>query len=487
MKIFDMKKNNLLFGSKEEYFLSDIYSQEELIAQGIKSKLILSDIKYSNPTLFLYPPKDEYGNIVKYFELEIKGYFEYLGGGKAGEIHIPNGYIISAPHTLLASSWEECIVEVIPEEIYKKDYIDIQKKIRETKIIFSITDNKMVRPRDITLKSFTGEVKVELNPAVILDMGAGWSARFEEHYRYLDKKIEEVDGTFTSIRLVLTLEKNEYRLEALNEVKKLENLVETLLWYLSLASRQRTTWLEWDAEIGTELVKYYQHISFPQEISDYKETLVSEISIQEFLRACIEYEKQKNKIDLYLPIIYLVGAKENSKTIEMEFLSLFMAIESLLNVYGMNRHKNKHFTDETDWQAFYERMKKAIDEIPGLKDKDSLIRKLGIFNQVSTKVLYDDFCKEMKVDNSDLWPIYGNNRHRLYLCDIRNKLIHGKRFEVWPLLSKAKDHLRWIVERCLLAVLDWREKTEVFHAESLQKYTAYRDWKNYYENKNHYK
>lgn len=483
-----MRKNNTFsFGSKEEYFISDIYSQRELIAQGIRSKLILSDIKYSNPTLFLYPLKDEYENIVKYFELEIKGCFEYLGGEKAGEIHIPKGYMIKAPHTLLASSWEECIVEVIPEEIYKKDYINIQEEIRETKVIFSITDNRMVRPWDSIVKSFTGEVKIKLDPTVILDLEDGWNARFENQYRYLDKKIEEVEGTFTSSRLVLTLEKNEYRLETVNEVKKLENLVETLLWYLSLASRQRTTWIEWAAEIGTELVEYYRHISFPQEISDNKESLVSEISIQEFLRACIEYEKQKNKIDLYLPIIYLVGAKENSKTIEMEFLSLFIALESLLNVYGMNRHKNKHFTNEADWQAFYEHMKKAIDEIPELKDKDSLIRKVGIFNQVSTKVLYDDFCKEMRVDNSDLWPIYGNNRHCLYLCDIRNKLIHGKRFEVWPLLSKAKDHLRWIVERCLLAVLDWREKTEVFHAESLQKYTAYRDWGNYYENKNHYK
>jgi hypothetical protein len=95
-------------------------------------------------------------------------------------------------------------------------------------------------------------------------------------------------------------------------------------------------------------------------------------------------------------------------------------------------------------------------------------------------MLYDNFCKEMKVDNSDLWPIHGKN-HSLDLYRIRNKLIHGKRFETWSLLSIAIDHLRWTVERCLLAVLEWREKTEVFHKESLRIYTAYHDWKSYYD------
>jgi hypothetical protein len=162
-----------------------------------------------------------------------------------------------------------------------------------------------------------------------------------------------------------------------------------------------------------------------------------------------------------------------------------MALESFLNLYAENRHKNKYFKNKTDWETFYAHMKKAVEEFSGLKDdgRELMIRKLGMFNMISGKVLYDDFCKEMKIDNSDLWPIYGNNRHHLYLYDIRNKLIHGKRFEVWPLLSKAKDHLRWTVERCLLAVLDSREKTEVFHKESLQKYTAYRDWEDYFENK----
>lgn len=477
------KDNDSPFGSKEKYFLSDIYYQGELIAQRVKSKLILSDIKYINPTLFLYPPKEELEEIKKYFELEIKGYFEFLGGEKAGEVHIPKGYLVRAGHRSLASSWDDCVIEIIPEEIFQNHYLKRQEAIKKTDVIFSTTDNRMVRPWDSILKSFTGEVKIELNPTVILDLGAGWSARFEDHYRYLDKKIEEVKGTFTSSRLVLNLEKNEYQLESVNEVKKLENLVETLLWYLSFASRQRTTWIEWTAEIGRELVEYCRDVFFPQEINEYKEPLIDRISIQEFLQRCLEYEKQENKINLYMPIIYLVSASDSGRTMEMEFLSLFMALEALFDLYAESRNKSKQFETKADWETFYDHMKKAIEDIPDLRDKGSLIRKLGMFNQISAKSVYDEFCKDMKIDNSDLWPIYGNNRHYLYLSDIRNKLIHGKRFEDWDALAKATHHLRWIVEKSLLSVLNWREKTEVFHKESLRKYTSFRDWRDYFENK----
>lgn len=76
-----MKKlTNLPFGSREEYFLSDIYSKGKLLAQGIKSKLILNDIKYSRALLLLYIPNENYRRIHPFSEFEIKGYFENVEG-----------------------------------------------------------------------------------------------------------------------------------------------------------------------------------------------------------------------------------------------------------------------------------------------------------------------------------------------------------------------------------------------------------------------
>ena len=472
------KLNKLPVGSREKFFLSDIYFQGKLLAQGIKSKLILNDIKYTEPLLIFYPSKENFHNIAKNFEFEIKGYFEYVDGEKAGEIHIPKAYTINSEHTTYASSWEECIVQVIPVEICQKHRINGQENAEKAKIVFSLTDNKMVNPWGIIERNFTGEVKSDLKSSVILNFGDNWNARFEKHYHYVSTIIEEVKGCFSSNHLALTFGKDNYLLSSLNEIKTLSDLLDKLLWYLSFGSRQRTTWIKWTALIGNEIVEYYRKISVPEKLSEYDEPLVDRSSFQEFLQHCLAYLTRPNSLNLYLPIVYLVNADRPGKTIEAQFLSLFMSLEALLNLYAESREKKKHFTNES-WKPFYAYIKRAIEEFPNINDKDKelLVQKLGIFNQPSMKTLYNDFCNNMTIDNSDLWPVYGTD---IDLSYIRNKLIHGNRFEYETFLSIANEHLRWTVERCLLAVLDWKGITDV-NREGLRKYTAYHDWESYYK------
>jgi len=337
----------------------------------------------------------------------------------------------------------------------------------------------MVKPFKNIEVSPTGDIRRGLEPTVILKFKDDWNATFEEHHHYTDTKIEEVDGTFSTGHLVLNLEKNNYGLISVNEVKILSDLLDKLFWYLSFGSRQRTTWIKWTAEIGTELVEYYRNnIFISEKIKYYEEPLIDRRSFQDFLQHCLEYEKQKNNLDLYLPIVYLVSSNSPSKTIEMQFLSLFMALEALLDLYAESRNKNKHFTKER-WKPFETHMKESINEFSGFNEneKNLMIAKLGTFNQPSRKKLYNDFCKDMEIDNSDLWPIYGTH---FDLSRIRNKLIHGNRFEYETFLSIANEHLRWIVERCLLTILGWKGITDV-DRDGLRKYIAYLDWKSYYE------
>lgn len=478
-----MKKlTNLPFGSKEGYFLSDIYSQGKVLAKGIKSKLILNNIKYSKALLFLYLPEENFRTIRVHFEFEIKGYFENVVGEKIGEIYIPKGYLTNSSSSTFASSWNESVVEIVPDEIYQKHYLQgqIEAERGKANIIFSLTDNQMVSPWNTIERSFTGEVKIKLNPTVILKFKDDWNATFEEHHHYADTKIEDVDGTFSTSHLVLNLEKDNHSLASAKEVKILSDLLDKVLWYLSFGSRQRTTWIKWTAEIGTELVEYYRNnILIPEKIKYYEEPLIDRRSFQDFLQHCLHYEKLQNSLDLYLPIVYLVASDNPRKTMETQFLSLFIALEALLDLYAESRNINKHFTKDR-WETFYTHIKKAIEEFSGFNktEKDLMIEKLGDFNRTPIKKIYNDFCKDMKIDNSDLWPIYGTRFN--YLSRVRNKLVHGKRFEYEPFLSIANEHLRWTVERCLLAVLGWKGITDV-NPESLRKYTAYHNWESYYK------
>jgi len=437
-----MKKlTNLPFGSREEYFLSDIYSQGKVLAKGIKSKLIRNDIKYSRALLLLYVPNEDIRKIRIHSEFEIKGYSENMASEKIGEIHIPKGYKINA--TTFSSLWNESVVEIIPDEIYQIHYFPGQNETKKEKqnILFVLTYNKMVEPFKNIEMSSTGDMNIKLETTVILKLKNDWEARFEEYRYCVNTKIEEVDGTFSTSHLALNLEKDNHSLASANEVKILSDMLDTLLWYLSFGSRQRTTWIKWTEH-------YRNNIFIPEKIKYYEEPLIDRRAFQDFLQHCLEYEKQQNNLDLYLPIVYLVSSGNPTKTMEMQFLSSFLALEALLDLYAESRNINKHFTK---------------------KDRKPL------------KEIYNDFCSNMKIDNTDLWPIYGTRFNYLSLSRIRNKLVHGNRFEYETFLSIANEHLRWTVERCLLAVLGWKGITNV-KPESLRKYTAYHNWESYYKN-----
>lgn len=473
--------NSFPFGSKENYFLSQIYSKGKFITGNVKSKLVLNEINYKiKPLLLLYPSNEDRPKISRHFELEIKGFFENVAQEKIGEIHIPRAYMIRSLSSSFGPLWDENVLEVFPDEIYLKHYLKREAREEKACITFFLTENKIVRPWGSITRSYRGEVKSELEPRVIINLGEGWVIKFEDHFYYLDTTIEKVQGNFSSSQLVLTFEKDNYLISSISEVWKMTNLVDNLLWYLSFGTRQSTTWIKWETVVGNEYVEYYRNVSMPEE-NDYYEPLVDRGSIQEFLQHCLAYQENQNSPDLHLPIVYLVGSAKRGKTVESEFLSLFMSLEALLNLFGRSGDKNKYFTGENrnKWKRLFEQMQKTINEMGDLNDNDRIffMGKLGNLNQTSMKVIYEDFCKAMGVDNSDLWPLYENQDRDLYR--IRNKLIHGERFEYTPFLSIAKEHLRWINERCLLRALRWEKKTDV-DREVLYKYTAYLDWKSYY-------
>jgi hypothetical protein len=188
-------------------------------------------------------------------------------------------------------------------------------------------------------------------------------------------------------------------------------------------------------------------------------------------------------LNLYLPLLYLVSADNPHKTVESEFLSLFISLEALLHLYGRKQNKTKHFTPE-NWNNIKAHIEKAIKELESLNNgsKTAMANKIGIFNQTSINFLYRDFCKVMQVDNSDLWPVFGEG---LSLSRIRNKLIHGILSGDETFLSFARIHLKWIVERCLLAIIGWvgRGNNSNVDSDTLRKYNPYREWKQYYSGK----
>jgi hypothetical protein len=270
------KKNSksLPFGSKENYFLGDVHSQGQFITGNVKCKLVRNEINYKiKPLFLLYPSNEDRPKISRHFELEIKGFFENVAQEKVGEIHIPRAYVLRSLSSSFGPSWDENVVEVFPDEICIKHYLKNEAREERAYTTFFLTENKIVRPWGSITRSYRGEVKSELESRVIISFGEGWVVRFEDHFYYLDTTIEEVHGNFSSNQLVLTFEKDNYFISSIREVWRMTDWVDNLLWYLSFGTRQRTTWIKWEAVVGNESTEYYRNVSIPEE-NDYDEPLV---------------------------------------------------------------------------------------------------------------------------------------------------------------------------------------------------------------------
>ncbi len=93
-----------------------------------------------------------------------------------------------------------------------------------------------------------------------------------------------------------------------------------------------------------------------------------------------------------------------------------------------------------------------------------LYGKLGELNRPSFKALLQEFAAVEGVNLAGLWPVVDPTPQGLNLYQIRNHIVHGRLLPhaAADALIAARDYLRWTLERCILAVLQWDlEKSRV--------------------------
>jgi len=459
----------------EHCLLTDVYSQGKLIAQQIKTKLVIDNSNPRNSVCYLYPPDEIYKDI-NVFEYEIKGVFKDTGGNDKGSLYISKGYHEGGSQKHLANCWNENLVKIHPKEILIKWSLGEESSETDTEITFNITNNKAIKPNSYTKIGPSSIEKKYVGSKITLNFKNGDCLVFDEYSKSKDISSSQTNGYFSSfVQTMKLIKKSNKDTFSINE--EILRKMEYLLWYLSFATNQRTTWMQWSRRFGTEFIQYTRcNIVYPVKDSEIDNALIEDSLLQEFLQQCLDYLDAPDKISLYLPIIYLINSKE--KTCEFKLLSLFMSLEVLLNLFAKSNNFSCLFEDE-EWDNFYVHMKRAAEDFLALdtRKKELIISRLGNLNELSLKFIFEEFCKNKQVDLSDLWPIF-DNKIKLPLYRIRNKLVHGEQLSNCN-LDVAAGHLRWIVTRCILAQLNWQKNSDV-DRENLSKITYY-NWKEFAE------
>ncbi len=104
--------------------------------------------------------------------------------------------------------------------------------------------------------------------------------------------------------------------------------------------------------------------------------------------------------------------------------------------------------------------------------------KLPELNRVPLKAVLERFCTHYKLDLSAFWPVFGLSSE-VGLAKIRNRLVHGERLleAVSSHALIAAEHLRWVLEAMLIAVLGWPLEKAAIRPDRLSNETAMSEWR----------
>ncbi len=140
--------------------------------------------------------------------------------------------------------------------------------------------------------------------------------------------------------------------------------------------------------------------------------------------------------------------------------------------------------DSDSWATFENDFKTLIKGHVLFRDdatrKGPIYEKRGELNRISFGTAYKKCVESLSLRgfyDDDLWPIVGSSRG-LSLAEIRNRFLHGVVLSPAQdeALSKALIHLRWCVERMILAFLEWPLEQSLV-GRFLRHMATYSSWK----------
>jgi hypothetical protein len=427
-----------------------------------------------NPHLHFKPTKEQSTDlIVPSFSFEARD--EWHGEGQVvvrAKTVWASGPTLKQHSTAIA----ECSLDGNPWDLEVVEHIpsgEPEETIRHC--VFWLTPNRLLEPALLIEQAYTGEVRVKTARELSMTLSST-SLHFRKHFRYeastrgtlsFDELAAEAAQPFSSDSF-----------EAV--VKELDDA----LLLASVAARQRCLCRGWQLVEGDYSKRYYRSrwIIPSQRRILPQDTLIDYQYMQDFLSQTFPVlGRAEHAPRLRQAMNILLHAHEGG--LEPHFMQLFSALETLLG-FGRETLGLTKILDDQQWKIFKQDLKGFIRKHPPFdvetRRRDLVLEKLGELNRISLASAFGKFAEflgNQGLNLSDLWPVT-KDQAGVSLSEIRNRLVHGivqEESNAGPLFT-ACYHLRWCVERMILAILRWPvEKSLV--GTFLRHIIPYNDWR----------
>lgn len=340
---------------------------------------------------------------------------------------------------------------------------------------FWLSPNRLLNPRLMSLFSYTGVVEMKTARELAFQLPAGL-VHFRTHFHHEHKK----STVLRTSELVAELNQNLERARIDNFVKELDDV----LLLTSLATRHRCVcrgWRVWTA--NCETLFYRNRLAVPKARKiGVQETLIDDPEFDDFLKHAFSRFRQNDGREALRQAIDLVVSSQEG-TIEASFLKCFAALETLVTLYRQSAGLGT-ILDPQSWATFENDFKSFIKGHALFKEdsarRNLVYEKRAELNRVAFGTVYRKCTESLGkhgFHDDDLWPVVGSSRG-LSLAEIRNRIVHGVVFTPpqQEALFRSLIHLRWCVERMVLAFLEWPLERSLV-GRFLGHMASYQTWK----------
>jgi hypothetical protein len=349
------------------------------------------------------------------------------------------------------------------------------------------TQSIQLSPSDICKTSYDGSVSIQKFRNLSFEISQEIKLDFVEYY------FHSINSTKKNRRIseaILAAKYSDLTDRELGE--EILHEVDFFLRIVSFSERRRIACYGYKAFVNDnehKVIDFYRSgLIIPEDNFNHLQdnVLIDGQDFEEFIVHSLQKLKDCASKEYLLEAIIKAVPTEDS-FLESQYLTYYSALENLVN----GHRETELVLEEEHFKDFHKEMGKYIKkhssladvqgDVDGNKTKKNqrklMYEKIDELNRVSFGTAFKSFREHYQINIDDLWPLSGNDS----LSSIRNRIVHGEKFEreEHKALIAAKMNLCWVLERCILRVLDWDVKRSRVKQSSLEHYIPYTRWKEF--------
>jgi hypothetical protein len=426
------------------------------------------------PQLQFRPTPEQYPRLEGPQLTSLRGPLRAVDGTAIGEVRCQTAWVRHAEQRF-RDGHQDALVEAEAVDLQMTQFIGSESEAAPTEVWFWITSNRLLTPWVLRTPEASGAISVERPELVTVSLTRDIQIQFDLQY----DTWHEDEALHQSGRLVATatLPNGSVETDLLHEL-------DDLLLLSSFLARRRTVCSGWTLSTPGRLTSQFRgDVGAPSgfELPSLQDGIVKRGQLGDFLKTAWPAFQRLQDPEPIRHVIYTCVPNERP-ILQSDIMALFSSLEDFLFSY---RHQSglAHIVPPRSWKALRNEIKVAIGNTsdPPLEQhqRDWLNQNLSGLNRMPLRVVFDRLVQQLRIDVSDLWPLF-DHREGPSIYQVRNRLVHGGGFpgDAVFALTYVTEHLRWLLERIVLAVLQWPvAESDVAPDKLAQGYTGMLEWR----------